>query len=133
MAALKLVPTPGALCASTALTRTNLLAPLQVAPTKYWVICLAAQTTVCISACSKQYVGETGDLRRRINNHRSTIKTKKTKEPVGEHFNLNGHKWEDMTVVVIDHNPHWTDAERKSKEKFWMHRLKSFRPDGMNR
>jgi hypothetical protein len=55
------------------------------------------------------------------------------KEPVGEHFNLNGHKWEDMTVVVIDHNPHWTDAERKSKEKFWMHRFKSFRPDGMNK
>ena len=60
-------------------------------------------------------------------------KTKKTKEPVGEHFNLNGHKLEDMTVVVIDHNPHWTDAERKNKEKFWMHRLKSFRPDGMNK
>lgn len=38
-----------------------------------------------------------------------------------------------MTVLVIDHNPHWTDAERKSKEKFWMHRLKSFRPDGMNK
>jgi hypothetical protein len=30
-----------------------------------------------------------------------------------------------MIVVVIDHNPHWTDAERKNKEKFWMHRLKS--------
>jgi hypothetical protein len=38
-----------------------------------------------------------------------------------------------MTVVVIDHNPHWTDAERKNKEKLWMHRLKSFRPDGMNK
>uniref|UniRef100_K1PKD0 Uncharacterized protein n=1 Tax=Magallana gigas TaxID=29159 RepID=K1PKD0_MAGGI len=45
----------------------------------------------------------------------------------------SGHKWEGMTVLVIDHNPHWTDAERKSKEKFWMHRLKSFRPDGMNK
>lgn len=36
--------------------------------------------------CQKQYVGETGDLRRRINNHRSTIKTKKIKEPVGGTF-----------------------------------------------
>lgn len=88
---------------------------------------------ISCKVCSKQYVGETGDLRRRINNHRSTIKTKKVKEPVGEHFNTSGHKWEDMTVLVIDHNPHWTDAERKSKEKFWMHRLKSFRPDGMNK
>jgi hypothetical protein len=73
---------------------------------------------ISCKACSKQYVGEPGDLLRRINNHRSTIKTKKTKEPVGVHFNLNGHKWENMTVVVIDHNLHWTDAERKNKEKF---------------
>lgn len=44
-------------------------------------------------------------------------------EPVGEHFNLNGHKWEDMLVFVIDHNQDWTDAERENKEHFWMHRL----------
>lgn len=30
---------------------------------------------------------------------------------------MSGHKWEDMTVVVINHNPHLTDAERKSKKK----------------
>ena len=36
-------------------------------------------------------------------------------------------------VLVIDHNPNWTDAERKNKEKFWMYRLKSFRPDGINK
>ena len=83
--------------------------------------------------CQKQYVGETGDLRRRINNHRSTIKTKRITEPVAEHFNLDGHKWEDMTVIVIDHNPRWSDSDRKNKEKFWMHRLKSFHPNGMNK
>lgn len=65
---------------------------------------------------------------RRINN---TIKTKQIKEPVGEHFNMCGNKWDDLTVVVIDHNLHWTDAKQKSKVKFWMLRLKSFRPDGM--
>ena len=81
------------------------------------------------------YVGETGALRRRINNHRATIKTKtkKHREAVGEHFNLEGHKWEDMSVVVIDHNPDWGDAERKRKEIFWMHRLQSFRPNGINK
>ena len=88
---------------------------------------------ITCKVCQKQYVGETGDLRRRINNHRSTIKTKKLREPVGEHFNLEGHKWEDMSVVVIDHNPDWSDAERKRKEKFWMHRLQSFRPNGINK
>jgi hypothetical protein len=30
-----------------------------------------------------------------------------------------------MTILVIDHDPTWSDAERKKKEKFWMHRLKS--------
>lgn len=30
-------------------------------------------------------------------------KDKKIKEPVGEHFNLRGHEWKDMTVVVIGH------------------------------
>lgn len=34
-------------------------------------------------------------------------------------------------VMVIDQNPDWTDEERKNKEKCWMHRLKTFRPDGM--
>lgn len=24
-------------------------------------------------------------------------------ESIGEHFNFNGHKWEDMTKVVIGH------------------------------
>lgn len=38
-------------------------------------------------------------------------------EPVGEQFNLDGFKWEDMGLVT-DHNPHWRDAERKNKEKF---------------
>ncbi|XP_078312786.1 uncharacterized protein LOC144619236 [Crassostrea virginica] len=62
------------------------------------------------------YIGETGDLPRRINNHRSTIKTKKINEPVGEHFNLEGHKWEDMTVVVIDHKPRCMDRYSEKKQ-----------------
>lgn len=41
--------------------------------------------------------------------------TKKIKEPVGEYFNLSGHKWEDMTVVIIDHN--LIERTRKSKKK----------------
>lgn len=53
--------------------------------------------------------------------------------PEGEHFNVSVHKWEDMAVVVIDHYPHWTDADWKSKETFLIHSLKSFRPDDMNK
>lgn len=49
---------------------------------------------------------ETGDLIRRVDNHRFTINTKKIKEPIGEHFNLDGYKREDMMMVlVINQNP----------------------------
>lgn len=38
-----------------------------------------------------------------------------------------------MAVLVVKHNLDWSDAERKNKEQFWMHRLKSFRPEGMDK
>jgi hypothetical protein len=38
-----------------------------------------------------------------------------------------------MSKVVIDHDPRWSDTERKQKEKFWMHRLKSFEPHDINK
>jgi hypothetical protein len=38
-----------------------------------------------------------------------------------------------MTILVIDHDPTWSDAERKKKEKFWINRLKSFEPQGINK
>lgn len=40
-----------------------------------------------------------------------------------------------MTVLFIYYMfyPHSDRRERKNKEKFWMYRLKSFRPDGMNK
>lgn len=41
-----------------------------------------------------------------------------------KHYNMSDHKCKDTTVVVIDHNPHWTDAENESKEKFWMNRFR---------
>ena len=78
------------------------------------------------------YVVETGDLRRMINNHRFTIKTKRVKEPVAEHFIIKVHSWKGMTVVVTDHNTHWTDADKKSKT-YQMLRLRSFRPAGINK
>lgn len=46
------------------------------------------------------------------------LSPKKINEPVGEYFNLSGHKWEDMedmTVVIIDHN--LIERTRISKKK----------------
>jgi hypothetical protein len=35
--------------------------------------------------------------------------------------------------MVFDHHSRWSDTERKQKEKFWMHRLKSFEPHDINK
>lgn len=76
-----------------------------------------ADNCIYITRCkvfSKQYIKNT------VDNWRSNIMTKKFKELVEEHFNLSGNKWEDIKVVTINHNPHWMDAETKSKKNFWM-------------
>lgn len=51
--------------------------------------------------CSKQFIGETGDLRKKINNHLSTIKTKKINKPIAELFNVRYHNWGDITVALL--------------------------------
>lgn len=51
--------------------------------------------------CSKQFIRETDDLRKRINNHLSTTKTKKINKPIAELFNVRCHKWEDIAVVLL--------------------------------
>ena len=84
--------------------------------------------------CKKQYIGETEDgLNMRINNHRSSITTKKMHLPVAQHFNLDHHSWEDMIVVPIDHNSTWTTDQRVAKENFWQYTLKTIEPDGLNK
>ena len=72
---------------------------------------MSCRTDNCVyliscKACSKQYVGETGDLRWRMNNHRSTIKTKKKKRksPSGNISTLtvtNGRIWQWWSLTII--------------------------------
>lgn len=58
----------------------------------------------------------------------TTVTIKETKKPVGKHFKISGRD-----SSVFNNNCYRIDAERKIKEKFWMHRLKSFWPNGMNK
>lgn len=39
------------------------------------------------------------------------------KEPVGEHFNVDGHKWNEMMVLVIDHNQAGLDRCREKRKQ----------------
>lgn len=40
-----------------------------------------------------------------LNNHRSTILTKKTELPISKHFKEMGHKISDLKFSIIDHVP----------------------------
>ena len=50
----------------------------------------------------KQYVGETKNpLHLRLNGHRSDYYRKLCDKPVGIHFNIPGHTFGDLTIMVI--------------------------------
>lgn len=56
-------------------------------------------------------------------------------ESIGEHFNFNGHKWEDMTKIVIGHI---ISSFEGHKEETWGKKIidsrsKSFKYDGNNK
>ena len=37
------------------------------------------------------------------------------------------------SVCCIDHSPEWTDSTRKSRESYWIRRLNTLRPHGINK
>lgn len=105
-----------------AVTWTVLLDLLRVIPTKYCTKCFVAQKTAFILSVVKPAQNNTQvtsakELTTIVSLLNPPSAKKKTKESIGEHFNISGHKWEDtcMTVVVIDHNPHWSDTGKTKK------------------
>ena len=82
--------------------------------------------------CGIQYVGETRTrFRERMNNHKSAINNAYDNS-VARHFNSPGHTLLSLEMLPIDHNPHWTDYERATKEKFWMRQLCTLPGQGLN-
>ena len=80
--------------------------------------------------CGKQYVGETkGPLNIRIHGHRDDWRHKRfERSPVGEHFCIS-----HASVCCLDSNPEWTDNARKSRESYWIRRLNTLQPSGINK
>ena len=86
--------------------------------------------------CSKQYTGSTEDFRPRFNNyrcaHRNFLKRKKVKqESFNAHFaeaNHNGE--EDWEVRLIDQTDNVEDLRKR--ESFWLHELKTVKPNELN-
>ena len=66
-----------------------------------------------------------------ITDHRSSIKTRK-KTSIAVHFNLPGHSIRDLKIVVVEHLTADSKTERKGKERFWMSKLGTKFPLGIN-
>jgi len=87
--------------------------------------------------CGKQYVGETKrKFTIRYWEHIKGIEKQKP-TPVGYHFNFHNHSSLDVIpsiLEVIDRDPSLESSTkyRKDREKFWIYRLRSLVPLGIN-
>ena len=69
-------------------------------------------------------------LQNRFTSHRSDIKNKK-KTSVAKHFNQDGHSMEDLTIMITDQED--SDKKLREREKYWIEKLKTKAPHGLNR
>ena len=89
--------------------------------------------------CGKQYVGETkGPLNIRMNGHRDDWRHKRfDRSPTAEHFCLHclqGHDFlSHASVCCLESNSEWEDNARKSRESYWIRRLNTLNPSGINK
>ena len=99
------------------------------------VTCTTTNLIYLISCrvCGVQYIGETRTtLKRRFYGHRSTVKTKKLDTPVGHHFNLPNHSISYKTLQGIEALGNHRETVHLSREKFWIRRLQTIQPHGLN-
>lgn len=78
------------------------------------------------------YVGQTGDtLYQRMLLNFSKIRTNKTDDPVANHFIQHNYSMKNLKVTAIE-RVFGTEIYRKTKEAFWIQKLKTLEPDGLN-
>ena len=89
---------------------------------------------ITCSQCQTQYVGQTRQpVSRRMNSHIFDINN--FMDPafsslVAAHFNGNNHSIQNFTFMPIDIVKN--DMDRLYKETFWIHKLKTVNPNGLN-
>jgi hypothetical protein len=90
---------------------------------------------VSCTICNLQYVGETKQqLAKRMNLHRSDWKLCRfARAPMAEHFHKDGHSIDDMSLCGIEADPDWSDKDRKTRETYWIRRLNTLSPAGINK
>ena len=124
----------------------KLMTPTQIAKSSSGASVKLKRQTNCKSAnviylitctqCGKQYVGETKRaLNERMNGHRSDwTKRRFQRSPVTEHFHLQNHDFNShVSLCCIDHDAQWSDDTRKARESYWIRRLDTMQPHGINK
>ena len=91
---------------------------------------------ISCSSCNKQYVGENkGPLNKRMNGHRDDWRHRRfERSPTAEHFHSADHDLlSNVSVCCLEHNKEWSDSTRKLRESYWIRRLNTLCPFGINK
>ena len=72
-------------------------------------------------------------LSKRLNGHRSDTNCKPDL-PLSRHLRSTGHhdSFGKLKVTIIYHNPKWDDKSRQERESFWIKKLTTLSPNGIN-
>ena len=101
---------------------------------KNYINCLTANVVYALfcKQCQKFiYVGETGDtLYQRHLLNLSLIRRQKS-DPVAVHFNSEKHSINDLEIVALE-KICGDDTYRQTMEIFWMNKLRTYKPHGIN-
>ena len=56
------------------------------------------------------------------------------RSPVAEHFYLQNHDFNShVSLCCIDHDAQWSDDTRKARKSYWIRRLNTIQPHGINK
>ena len=81
-------------------------------------------------------LGETkGPLNKRMNGHRDDWRHRRfERSPTAEHFHSADHDFlSNASVCCLEHNKEWSDSTRKLRESYWIRRLNTLCPFGINK